>query len=257
MHGKGLNNMLTKGQISTFRTELMNRKNELEGRFEDNDHFQLQRSLSDSMRELSVYDNHPADIGTELFEREKDIALNEHSRFELDGINKALEAIQNGAYGICETCKEEIPAERLEALPTALYCIKHTPDKKVSRDRPIEEEVLTPPFGKFDMDVKDENVAYDAEDSWQDVAQYGTSESPSDFANPPKDYDDMYVESQENVGYVEDYENFAAVDITGEKVTVYPSKEHELYEEVLEEEGIMTAFGDLPASEKDPYTKKD
>lgn len=57
-----------------------------------------------------------------------------------------------------------------------------------------------PPFGKFDLDEQDENVAYDAEDSWQDVASYGTSESPSDFYNPPKDYNDMYVESEETPG---------------------------------------------------------
>ncbi|MCP3764169.1 TraR/DksA C4-type zinc finger protein [Domibacillus sp. A3M-37] len=249
--------MLNKARLADFRTELTNRKKELEAHFEDNDHFQLPRSLSDSTRELSVYDNHPADIGTELFEREKDIALDEHSRFELQDIDTALEAIQNGTYGICKICKEEIPVERLEAVPTTLFCVKDSQDQNVSRDRPIEEKVLTPPFGKFDMDEKDENVAHDAEDSWQEVAQYGTSESPSDFANPPEDYGDMYVESQENIGYVEDYENFVAVDITGKEIKVYPSKEHENYEDILDEEGIMSSIGDLPASEQEPYTKKD
>ncbi|MGG3448583.1 TraR/DksA C4-type zinc finger protein [Domibacillus aminovorans] len=247
--------MLTEDQLAHFRTELMNRKTELASHFEDNDHFDLKRSLSDSISELSVYDNHPADVGSELFERGKDVALNEHAELELQSIDKALEAMKDGTYGICETCKEEIPVDRLEALPTALYCIDHSLDQKISRDRPIEESVLTS-FGKFDIDTKDENVAYDAEDSWQDVAQYGTSESPSDFANPPENYDDMYVESEENVGYVEDYENFVGVDITGKNITVYPNKQHEHYEDGLDEEGIMTEFGDLPASEQDPYTKK-
>jgi YteA family regulatory protein len=248
--------MLNKTQLANFRTELMNRKKELESRFEDTDHFQLQRSLSDSMRELSVYDNHPADIGTELFEREKDIALNEHSGFELQGINTALEAIQNGTYGICKICKEDIPVERLEAVPTTLFCLKHAQDQNISRDRPIEENVLAPAFRRHDMDVKDENVAHDSEDSWQEVAQYGTSESPSDFADPPEDYGDMYIESEENIGYVEDYENFAAADITGKEMKIYPSKQHEDYENILDEEDLMTPIGDLPAFEQEPYTDK-
>ena len=113
-----------------------------------------------------------------------------------------------------------------------------------------------PPFGQFDFDNRKESVAYDAEDTWQEVASYGTSESPSDFIRPPADYEDMYVESEENIGYVEDIENFAAVDITGEHpVTVYPNSQHEQLEDELDEEGIMTSFGDLPAYEKDPYVE--
>ena len=65
---------------------------------------------------------------------------------------------------------------------------------------------------------------------------------------PPADYEDMYVESEENIGYVEVYENFAAVDITGERpVSVYPNTQHEQLEDQLDEEGIMTSFGDLPS----------
>lgn len=248
--------MLTKKQLTNFRTELANRKKELESQTEGNDQYGLERDLPGSVGELSTYDNHPADTGTELFEREKDIALSEHARFELRDINNALEAIENGTYGICRVCKEEIPVERLEAVPTTLFCVKDSEDQRVSRDRPLEEAVLSPPFGRFDLDERAENTAYDAEDAWQDVAQYGTSETPSDFVNPPEEYGDMYVESQENKGYVEDYENFAAVDIHGHEVTVYPNKEHKHYEEVLESEDLMSTLGDLPPSEKEPYTDK-
>ena len=37
-------------------------------------------SLKDSVHELSIYDNHPADQGTETFEREKDLALLDNVR---------------------------------------------------------------------------------------------------------------------------------------------------------------------------------
>jgi YteA family regulatory protein len=208
------------------------------------------------MGELSSYDNHPADEGTDLFEREKDIALNEHYELQLKNINRALEAIENGKYGKCEVCGKDIPIERLKALPNTTFCIEHSPDQVVSHDRPVEEGVLMPPWGKFDMDEKDENVVFDAEDSWQEVAQWGTSETPSDLVLSQDDYHDIYIEADENIGYVEDFENFVGNDMYGNNITVYPNPQHEHYEDELDEEGIMTSFGDLPAFEHDPYVEE-
>lgn len=112
-----------------------------------------------------------------------------------------------------------------------------------------------PPFGKFDMDEKDESVVYDAEDAWQEVQKWGTSETPSDFGGDMDHYNDAYNEPDENDGYVEDFENFAGVDMYGKNITIFPNKDHERYEEALDEEGIMTPFGDLPPYEKEPYTQ--
>jgi len=39
-------------------------------------------------------------------------------------IGKAKRRIQEGTYGICDTCKMAISAKRLKALPVALYCIQ-------------------------------------------------------------------------------------------------------------------------------------
>ena len=44
------------------------------------------------------------------------------------GLNKenvlnALKKIEDGSYGICEECEEEIPIKRLKAIPDARYCI--------------------------------------------------------------------------------------------------------------------------------------
>ena len=170
-------------------------------------------------------------------------------------IEHALALIEKGTYGRCEVCGKDIPYERLSVLPTATTCSEHSSTVSVSKDRPIEEEVLNPPFGHFEKDEEDENVAYDSEDAYQDVERYGNSETPQDLAVPPLSYSQMYMEYEEPLGYVEDYENYAATDITGKEVTVYPTKEHEKYEDLLDEEGIMTSFGDLPAYEKDPYTE--
>lgn len=41
----------------------------------------------------------------------------------LQMINNALDRIKQGNYGICLKCKQEIPQERLEAIPYAFMCI--------------------------------------------------------------------------------------------------------------------------------------
>nr|WP_263325042.1 TraR/DksA C4-type zinc finger protein [Neobacillus sp. Marseille-Q6967] len=249
--------MLTTEQLADFRLQLLKEKQEIEERFEQNDHFDLDRGhFHEAMGELSSIDNHPADEATELYEREKDIALNQHTKLQLLNINKALEAMEKGTYGKCEVCGKDIPVERLEALPNTLYCKEHSPDQIISHDRPIEEGVLMPPFGKFAMDEEDENVVFDAEDSWQTVAKWGTSETPSDLAVPQEHYNDVDIEPDENSGYVEDFENFVGNDMYGNNITVYPNPQHQRYEEQLDEEGIMTSFGDLPAFEHDPYVEE-
>src|SRR3954447_20996688 len=73
--------------------------------------------------------------------------------------------------------------------------------------------------------------------------------------SPPLSYNEMNIEHEENIGYVEDFENFVGDDIEGKNITVYPNNQHEKYEDSLDEEGIMTEFGDLPAYEHDPYVE--
>lgn len=249
--------MLTNEQLSAFRALLQKEKDGLVEQLSRSDHYDLERGhYHEAMGELSSYDNHPADEATDLYEREKDIALNEHTENQLKNVKIALQAIEDGSYGKCKVCGEEIPVERLEAMPTTQYCLEHRGKQMMAHNRPIEEGVLMPAFGKFEFDGQ-ETEAYDAEDSWQDVARYGTSESPSDLAYPASHYNDMYIEEDDPVGYVEEYENFAAVDIEGNEVHVYPTKQHRKYEDELDEMGTMTAFGDLPAYEKDPYTEEE
>lgn len=246
--------MLSDEQLSTFRSQLINAKKGVEEQLDDGDHFDLEKGhWHESMGELSLYDNHPADQGSALYEREKDVALNEHIEKQLKDIEYALQAIDEGRYGKCEKCGKDIPVDRLEAIPTTTYCVEHSPNQVVSHNRPIEEGVLMPPFGKF-VDEED-NVAFDAEDSWQDVARYGTSESPSDFTDAVDDYNEAFIEADEYVGYVEAYENFVATDIEGKEIIIYPNNQHEQYENMLDEEGTMTIFGDLPPYEKEPYTQ--
>lgn len=53
-----------------------------------------------------------------------DIALLSHELVRLRDIDAALARIKTGTYGICIDCGEAIPVARLEALPTAMSCVK-------------------------------------------------------------------------------------------------------------------------------------
>jgi DnaK suppressor protein len=75
--------------------------------------------------ELSSIDQHPGDMGTETFEREKDFSILEQLESEISDLDSALKKIDEGTYGICEIGGEPIETERLEAIPGARTCIKH------------------------------------------------------------------------------------------------------------------------------------
>lgn len=246
--------VITTHQLQRMKTKLQQRKNELSNQLTQNNHFGTEFALEhESMGELSNYDNHPADNGTDLYEREKDIALNEHAEKELKDINHALAQMGKNQYGKCEECGKDIPPERLEALPTTTFCIEHSPDQIESHSRPVEEEILAPDFGRFEFDEKDATL-YDSEDSFQDVARYGTSETPSDFAaRDIEHYSQTYVESDEPVSFVEDIEAFTGNDIYGKNVKVYPNQLHEEYEQMLDDANYETIMGDLPYHNTDGY----
>ena len=48
----------------------------------------------------------------------------------LDKISKALQKIEDGTFGICEECGEEISVKRLEARPEATLCIRCKEDQE-------------------------------------------------------------------------------------------------------------------------------
>jgi RNA polymerase-binding transcription factor DksA len=76
-------------------------------------------SENNDTSELAHYDQHPADMGSETFEREKDLSILEQLEAELAEIQAALRRIDEGTYGIDEVTGEPIPPERLDAVPTA------------------------------------------------------------------------------------------------------------------------------------------
>jgi len=221
---------LTKERLQSLRRRLLQDKSDTERRARENGHFGLTNSYRDATGDLSSNDNHPADAGTEMFERGKDIALLENEAFRLERIEAALERMDTGEYGRCAACGRFIPAERLEALPTAIYCLEHEPRQREKEGRPVEESFEHPPFGRTSMDDQRDQNGFDGEDAWQIVESWGTSNSPAMAeGNNIDDYDSMAIESDENDGFVEPLESFLATDITGRDISVVRNRAYHRY----------------------------
>ena len=184
----------------------------------------LRVSLRDSVEELSLYDNHPADVGDVTLERQKDLGLLFFVEDRLAMIDDALNAVDQGKYGICEICGREINRERLQTIPYTTLCQdckKEHESPESPEPRPIEEAVIKLPFGGvrgYHEDIEDN--AFDGEDTWQAVAKYGSSDSPSDIGSVTN-YNEVYINAEEDVGTVEDYE----------KIVAKKSKDGQIYQE--------------------------
>ena len=80
--------------------------------------------LHGKVREEGVgYGNHMADAASEVFEQARDISVRQRIRHALDDVLHALAKFEDGTYGICESCGGIIALPRLEALPSARYCM--------------------------------------------------------------------------------------------------------------------------------------
>ena len=71
-----------------------------------------------------AFDEEYADAGTATFERERDLSLSNNIRDLTEKVDRALERIAGGTYGLCERCGKPIEKARIRALPYATLCIK-------------------------------------------------------------------------------------------------------------------------------------
>lgn len=243
--------MLNKEQLQALTDRLKEQRETFQSKLNTKRNSRIDLSEREASGELSFYDNHPADLGTELFEREKDVALEIHEEDQLNEIETAMAAIEEGTYGVCKECGKEIPYERLEAIPSTLYCIEHTKKQELSNHRPIEEDIIQPPKPDSFQRTYDNRIQ-DYTDSYQEAAKYGTSETPADMVRDVKGYDDLYSDQTEDEGFADDIESFVGNGPDGERM-VYQSDAKNDYEDRLKEENLESDLGDIPYRETDNY----
>ena len=83
------------------------------------------RSLFEASAGSNADDEHDPEGQTIAYERAQLSALIREAQEHLAGIEAATMRLQQGSYGICEVCRQPIPAARLEARPTARTCVRH------------------------------------------------------------------------------------------------------------------------------------
>jgi len=172
------------------------------------EHHPKDASMREYTEELSSYDNHPADLGTEMFMMAMQSNLENHERYRMTEIDRALEKIENGTYGDCQLCGAHVSEERLDIMPEANICMKCAENKleahKLSTDRPVEEEVLSPSF-RTNHKYYQDYTGFDGEDAYQAVAKFNEMKNDPSFATG----DHLGIFDDYNIGTVEEVENIS------------------------------------------------
>ncbi|MBF8263022.1 MAG: dksA [Parachlamydiales bacterium] len=70
------------------------------------------------------YSQHQADEGTDDFVKNINLEVSSKEMNVLRQIDRALEKIEDGTYGVCDLTGDEIPFKRLDAIPYATMTVK-------------------------------------------------------------------------------------------------------------------------------------
>lgn len=110
--------------LEMFREMLIQERNKLQEEIKDLSEGEIQASLLDSSGGLSGYPDDPGNVAGDNFERGKDLEILEMLTSQLEEVQNAIEKIDSGNFGICESCGKPIPLSRLKARPFAKMCVK-------------------------------------------------------------------------------------------------------------------------------------
>lgn len=116
--------MLKKNDLHHFRKLLQVTRKKIVGDLNHLEKDSLNLSQRDASGDLSGYSIHMADMATDNFDREFNLGLASSEQQLLNQIDEALRKIDEGKYGICETCSKPISQKRLLAVPYTRFCIK-------------------------------------------------------------------------------------------------------------------------------------
>ena len=84
----------------------------------------LEEQLKEEIEPASATDDDSADAAADIYERGKIISLIDNLENKIHSLDRALEMVADGTYGICEKCGEAIPIERLQIMPETTLCVR-------------------------------------------------------------------------------------------------------------------------------------
>ncbi len=115
-----------RARLEELRAEL---KRMVEGLEED------QRFRAEEEEDFTQHDS--GDMSHSLFTREMDATVEQTIQRRLRNVERALQKIEEGTYGICDDTGEPIPKGRLEAVPEAIYTVEAQQRHERERRPPI------------------------------------------------------------------------------------------------------------------------
>ena len=194
---------MNEAKLNFFRRKLINEKRKIIESINKR-HMKEFGATDAYYTELSNYDNHPADIGTEVFMMEQDKGFKNKLNDNVYEIDESLEDIKNGTYGICNNCEKKINENRLKLIPYVKTCIDcseevqtfNKPDEASSVSRILEEA----------------SIQYDREDTYQEIASVNIVDGDPSFS------------TGDNIGIMDDEDGVEEVENISQ----------EYYEETLE-----------------------
>jgi DnaK suppressor protein len=118
---------MSKEQLEAFRKQLEEKRDEIVKRAQQTLQQDMTLDADDLPDEMDLASSEYLQAFTfRLRGREKNL---------LDKIQRALERLDNGTFGICEECDEQISSKRLEARPETTLCIRCKEEQeRVERD---------------------------------------------------------------------------------------------------------------------------
>lgn len=109
---------LKKNEIDYFKKRLLELRSQIMQAIE------WSKKEVTSPDEAKGYSQHSADEGTDDFVKQVNLQVTNKEFGLLRQIDRALEKIEEGTYGFCDITEEEIPVNRLEAIPYATMTVK-------------------------------------------------------------------------------------------------------------------------------------
>jgi DnaK suppressor protein len=113
---------LAKSTVEKFRARLEEERDRLEVLIDDYEQELEEARMSESSSDRSP-DPGNAEASSTKLEYAKELSLEQNTLDLLSKVEWALAKMDEGTYGICESCGKSIPLARLDVLPYATLCV--------------------------------------------------------------------------------------------------------------------------------------
>ena len=113
---------LSKSKLGELRKQLVAEQERLTELIAEHEQELEEARLTETAADRSP-DPGNAEAGSMKFEYEKELSIERNTIDLLHKVERAIERVDAGTYGVCESCGSEIPIARLEVLPYATMCV--------------------------------------------------------------------------------------------------------------------------------------